>query len=160
MGKQAREIENGQRTDFDLTTDSFNIGSWGDIDKNPITKNIAHELMHVLSGWNGGRQMAECIVHCLSKKCSDPDHDFREVNVTTFGQHTAPIDCHKIQEKFWKGKEDIADEMDAGDCFYGIEKAEKSVDKFQDSWYTILSCTGYKMAQKRSVNQDVSQVQT
>ncbi|MGD2093315.1 MAG: hypothetical protein PVH61_44555, partial [Candidatus Aminicenantes bacterium] len=43
-GKQAREIENGQRTDFDLTTDSFNIGSWGDIDKNPITKNIAHEL--------------------------------------------------------------------------------------------------------------------
>ena len=73
MGKQAKEIENGQRKDFDLKPEHFNE-AWG-TPIVPIKKTIAHEIMHPASGFNGGGRKAECIVHCLTKKCITENPD-------------------------------------------------------------------------------------
>ena len=88
LGKQAREIENGQRSNFDLTSDHFDINQFGDMEKNSIVKSMAHEMMHWISGFNGGGREAECIVHCLSKKCSDSNHDFTDVDVPIIDLYT------------------------------------------------------------------------
>ena len=125
VGKQAREIENGQRKDFELSPDHFNEG-WGGKALIPIIENIAHELMHAASGFNGGGREAECIVHCLTKRCSNSSHDFSKETVGGFGGQEVAIDCHKIEERFWKGKEDIAHEMNAGNCFCGLKWVENA----------------------------------
>jgi hypothetical protein len=128
MGKQAREIENGQRSDFELTPDHFDYG-WGGKASISIKITVPHELMHFASGFNGGGREAECIVHCLTKKCIDSNYEFNDVEVEmiiNWSRKIEPISCHKIQEQFWKGKDDIADEMNAGDCFCGIEWVENA----------------------------------
>ena len=61
LGEQAREIDNGQRTDFDLTTEHFNYGMGGKATI-PIATTVAHELMHAASGFNGG------VILCLAQQ--------------------------------------------------------------------------------------------
>jgi hypothetical protein len=97
FGKQLREIENGQRDDFNITVDHFDIDRIGNKEGNPIKTNLGHELLHHLSGFNGGGLEAECIVHCLTKKCIDPDHNFTELAVGGIGGQEVGIDCYKIE---------------------------------------------------------------
>ena len=78
IGKQLRDIENGQMDDFNITTEHFDINRNGDKEGNPIKTNMGHELMHHLSGLNGGGMEAECIVHCLTKNCIDSNWKLKE----------------------------------------------------------------------------------
>lgn len=139
-GKQLREIKDGQRSKIDITRDDFNIDQYGDRVGVPIETNMAHELLHHLTGFNGGGLEAECIVHCLTKKCIDPNWDLKGgqytfLNTRTMTYELKNLECNNISDSQWEkingyfGK-DVGHELNKGNCFCDIKwKIEKDCDE-------------------------------
>jgi len=123
IGKQLRDINNGQMDDINISPDHFDLDRNGNIEGNPIKTNMGHELMHFLSGFNGGGLEAECVVHCLTKKCIDPNWKLKENQYTVIGEPEGRnLECHKISDKYWTRVEsaidiDVGKNMKKGKCF-------------------------------------------
>ena len=94
-GKQLRE---NQGKDLNLTPADFNIRD-GAPEGESIQKTISHEMTHYLTGLMGGGLLAECIVHCLTKKCHDQNHNLREYTYKRFEDgKSIPLECDKLTE--------------------------------------------------------------
>lgn len=90
-GKKFREKEKYPTKKIDLTLEDFNTRD-GVPESIPIQKTIGHEMIHHLTGLGDG-MLSECIVHCLTKKCLDPNHDLRDYNYDPgLGQDPLPLE--------------------------------------------------------------------
>ncbi len=101
---------------------------------------LAHEYIHILANAMGTGIVSECVAHCLTKKCIDPNHNLKEMKCDDINDGNILIKCQDITDAKWRKFLEMTNDprhvTKEGNCFCDIKWDES---KECDEYYRTFS---------------------